>query len=85
MNARFLAHWLTTAAALGVTAWLLPGVEVTSLAALAVAALVLGLVLVVMLVIWVFRENQAAKADQLQQTRAPQLLGGGSPNWPAYP
>ena len=37
MNARFLAHWLTTAAALGVTAWLLPGVEVTSLAALAVA------------------------------------------------
>ena len=44
MNARFLAHWLTTAAALGVTAWLLPGVEVTSLAALAVAALVLGLV-----------------------------------------
>ncbi|MBQ91034.1 MAG: hypothetical protein CL441_06390 [Acidimicrobiaceae bacterium] len=44
MNGRFLAHWLTTAVALGVTAWLLPGVQVTSLAALAVAALVLGLV-----------------------------------------
>ncbi len=44
MNVRFLAHWLTTGVALGVTAWLLPGVEVTSLAALAMAALVLGLV-----------------------------------------
>ncbi|MEC8895292.1 MAG: hypothetical protein VX675_03125 [Planctomycetota bacterium] len=30
-------------------------------------ALLVGLALVVMLVIWVFRENQAAKADQLQQ------------------
>ena len=44
MNGRFLAHWLTTAVALGVTAWLVPGVEVASLATLAVAALVLGFV-----------------------------------------
>ena len=40
MNVRFLAHWLTTGAALGVSAWILPGVRVDSLAALAVAALV---------------------------------------------
>jgi len=38
----FLVHWLTTALALGVCAWILPGVEVTSLPALLVAALVLG-------------------------------------------
>ena len=44
MNAGFLAHWLTTAAALGVTAWILPGVRVDSLTALAVSALVLGFV-----------------------------------------
>ena len=44
MNNGFLAHWLTTAAALGVTAWILPGVQVDSLVALAVAALVLGFV-----------------------------------------
>ena len=44
MNAGFLAHWMTTAAALGVTAWILPGVRVDSLAALAVSALVLGFV-----------------------------------------
>ena len=44
MNARFLAHWMTTAAALGVAAWILPGVRVDSLAALAVSALVLGFV-----------------------------------------
>ena len=44
MNARFLAHWMTTAAALGVAAWILPGVRVDSPAALAVAALVLGFV-----------------------------------------
>ncbi len=44
MNTRFLAHWMTTAAALGVAAWILPGVRVDSLAALAVAALVLGFV-----------------------------------------
>ena len=44
MNAGFLAHWFTTAAALGVTAWILPGVRVDSLVALAVAALVLGFV-----------------------------------------
>ena len=41
---QFLAHWATTAAALGVTAWVLPGVDVASLAALLVAALVLGFV-----------------------------------------
>ena len=44
MNGRFLMHWLTTAVALGVTAWIVPGVQVTSLPALAVAALVLGFV-----------------------------------------
>ena len=44
MNAGFLAHWLTTAGALGVTAWILPGVLVDSLASLAVSALVLGFV-----------------------------------------
>ena len=40
----FLTHWLTTALALGVTSWVLAGVEVRSLAALAVAALMLGFV-----------------------------------------
>lgn len=44
MNARFLVHWLTTAVALGVTAWMLPGVRVDSFVALAVSALVLGFV-----------------------------------------
>ena len=39
---QFLVHWLTTALALGVTAWVLPGVSVSSLAALLVAALALG-------------------------------------------
>ena len=41
---RFLTHWVTIALALGATSWLLPGVEVTSLSALMVAALVLGFV-----------------------------------------
>ena len=41
---RFLTHWLTTALALGVAAWVLPGVEVASVPALLVAALVLGLI-----------------------------------------
>ena len=41
---RFLAYWLTTAVALGVVAWILPGVSITSLPALAVSALVLGMV-----------------------------------------
>lgn len=40
----FLAHWVTTALALGAAAWILPGVEVASLPALAIAALVLGFV-----------------------------------------
>ena len=42
--ARFLTYWLTTAVALGAVAWILPGVSITSLPALAVAALVLGMV-----------------------------------------
>ena len=41
---RFLVWWFTLAVALGVTAWLLPGVHVVSWPALAVASLVLGLV-----------------------------------------
>ncbi len=41
---RFLIHWLTVAVALGVTAWILPGVHVDSVVALAVAAVVLGFV-----------------------------------------
>jgi len=40
----FFAHWVTTAIALGVAAWILPGIRVTSLPALAVAAFVLGFV-----------------------------------------
>jgi putative membrane protein len=40
----FLLHWFITAVALGVTAWLLPGVDVTSGLALVVASLVLGFV-----------------------------------------
>lgn len=42
--ALFFIHWLTTALALGVTAWVVPGIHVTSGAALLVAALVLGFV-----------------------------------------
>jgi putative membrane protein len=41
---RFLAHWLTTAAGLGVCSWILPGVHVLSIPALLVAGLVLGFV-----------------------------------------
>ena len=41
---QFLAHWITTALALGAVSWVLPGVQVTSLPALLVAALVLGFV-----------------------------------------
>ncbi len=44
MNRGFLAHWLTTGAALSATAWLLPGVQIDSLGALALAALALGFV-----------------------------------------
>lgn len=40
----FLAHWITTALALGAVSWILPGVNVVSLPALLVAALVLGFV-----------------------------------------
>jgi len=40
----FLLHWAVTAAALGVTAYILPGVHVASWSALAVGALILGLV-----------------------------------------
>jgi putative membrane protein len=42
--ASFLLHWLVTGVALGVAAWILPGIHVTSPTALAVAALVLGFV-----------------------------------------
>ncbi len=42
MRRGFLAHWFTTAVALGATTSALPGVRVDSLGALAVAALVLG-------------------------------------------
>lgn len=41
---KLVVHLLTVAAALGVTAWLLPGVHVASWMALAVAALILGFV-----------------------------------------
>ncbi len=41
---RFFAHWIITAIALGVAAWILPGVHVSSLIALVVAGLVLGLI-----------------------------------------
>lgn len=44
MMGRFLTHWLLTAVALGVAAWILPGVRISSLPALAVAAVVLGFV-----------------------------------------
>lgn len=40
----FLLHWLTTAIALAVAGWILPGVTLTSLPALLAAALVLGFV-----------------------------------------
>jgi len=39
---RFLVQWLVVAIGLGVATWILPGVHVASLPALAVAALVLG-------------------------------------------
>jgi putative membrane protein len=39
---RIITHWLVLAAALAATAWILPGVEVTSVSALLIAALVLG-------------------------------------------
>lgn len=41
---RFITHWLVTALALFVTDWLLAGVGFSSWIALAIAALVLGLV-----------------------------------------
>lgn len=44
MTYYFLAHLITTALSLGVVSWVLPGVNVTSLPALLVAALVLGFV-----------------------------------------
>ena len=40
----FFVNWLTTAVALGAVAWILPGVTIVSLPALAVAAIVLGIV-----------------------------------------
>ena len=44
MSTLFFAHWLTTAVALAVTAWVLPGVRVDGLFSLALAGLVLGFV-----------------------------------------
>ena len=41
---RFLIHWLVIAAALWVTAYIIPGVEVASWTALGIAAVVLGFV-----------------------------------------
>ncbi len=41
---RFLIHWLVIALALWVTAYILPGVNIDSTQALAIAAIVLGLV-----------------------------------------
>lgn len=41
---RFLVHWLVVAIALAATAWLLPGVDISSWAALLIGALVLGFV-----------------------------------------
>jgi putative membrane protein len=40
----FLTHWLITALALALAAYILPGIHVASWAALAVAALVLGFI-----------------------------------------
>lgn len=40
--AKFITHWIVLALALAATAWILPGVEVTSASALLIAALVLG-------------------------------------------
>ena len=39
---RFLVHWVLSAVALAVTAWILPGVHIETIASLFVAALVLG-------------------------------------------
>ncbi|MEE2791658.1 MAG: phage holin family protein [Acidobacteriota bacterium] len=44
MSSHFFVHWLTTAGALGLTAWILAGVSVDSLFSLGLAALVLGFV-----------------------------------------
>lgn len=41
---RFLIHWLVIAVALWVTAYIIPGVEVSSWTALAIAAVALGFV-----------------------------------------
>jgi len=41
---RFLIHWLSATLALAVTAWLLPGISFSSIPALVIGALVLGLV-----------------------------------------
>jgi putative membrane protein len=38
----FLRHWIVIAASLGITAWILPGVHIDNLAALLVAAIVMG-------------------------------------------
>ncbi len=39
---RFLVHWILSSVALAVTAWILPGVSIETVASLLVASLVLG-------------------------------------------
>lgn len=51
---RFLLHWFVSAVALAVAAWILPGVWITSLPALLVAALVLGWINAILKPILVF-------------------------------
>lgn len=50
----FVMHWLVTAIALAFTAWLLPGIHVTSVPVLALAALSIGLVNAVVRPVLVF-------------------------------
>jgi putative membrane protein len=51
---RFLVLWLTTAIALGAASWILPGVNINSLATLLISALVLGFVNAVIKPILIF-------------------------------
>lgn len=51
---RFLVHWLVTAVALAVTAWVVPGIHVVTVPALLGAALALGLVNAVVRPVLVF-------------------------------
>lgn len=51
---RFLVHWLVTAVALAVTAWVVPGIHVVTVPALLGAALALGFVNAVVRPVLVF-------------------------------